>query len=387
MEQQRRISPPQLPATSPASSSPLSGINEDLYELLQSTTTTRTPTCFPDVAHIPKMEPELGDFMGSSSYTTWGAAQLGATHLGTQLYNSNNSVMDNSSSLTCLTNFIQQGTQQLPDIATQFATYTPPPAASAGSGAQIQALRDFMVYGNMVPTMAPSPPFSSSAMSSRATTPVAANGAALGFYHQLDEVDGMQHVVATSIGSSSCIPMPSLAYRALCSEIYASTTERSPHRSQFQRENHILAERQRREEMNEKFSALRAMIPKATKKDKASIVGDTIDYVLELEKRLKQLQACKDTASGGGVFVNKAGSLKRKSPYGSRCEDGVMGGGGGSSSETTNAREVNVNVSAAESPVREAHSAASSPSDQITAESKPVCLVCEISSHTSVGQI
>jgi hypothetical protein len=54
-----------------------------------------------------------------------------------------------------------------------------------------------------------------------------------------------------------------MAYRSLCSEIYA--TERSPHRSQFQRENHILAERQRREEMNEKFSALRAMIPKATK--------------------------------------------------------------------------------------------------------------------------
>jgi hypothetical protein len=183
------------------------------------------------------MEPELGDFMGGSY--AWGAP---ATQLS---YN-----VPAVDSLACLTSYAAPSASQLaalPDVTSQFA-YTPPPA---GGAPQIQALRDFMVYGNLAggPGTLPSFP---AAVSSRATTPVAATGALGGFY-QLDDVG---------------VADMSLAYRALCSEIYA--TERSPHRSQFQRENHILAERQRREEMNEKFSALRAMIPKATKKDKAS---------------------------------------------------------------------------------------------------------------------
>ncbi|EFJ20751.1 hypothetical protein SELMODRAFT_418047 [Selaginella moellendorffii] len=81
-----------------------------------------------------------------------------------------------------------------------------------------------------------------------------------------------------------------LAYQALC-QAELMRSEKTPHRTQFQRENHILAERQRREEMNEKFTALKALLPKSTKKDKASIVGETINYVLELEKKLKELQS------------------------------------------------------------------------------------------------
>lgn len=67
-------------------------------------------------------------------------------------------------------------------------------------------------------------------------------------------------------------------------------TGRSGQRTKVQRENHILAERQRREEMNDKFCVLRSLINKSSKKDKASIVGDTIDYILELEKQVKFLQ-------------------------------------------------------------------------------------------------
>jgi hypothetical protein len=196
------------------------------------------------------MEPELGDFMGGSY--AWGAP---ATQLS---YN-----VPAVDSLACLTSYAAPSASQLaalPDVTSQFA-YTPPPA---GGAPQIQALRDFMVYGNLAggPGTLPSFP---AAVSSRATTPVAATGALGGFY-QLDDV-GVADAAAL-LGPPPKAQDMSLAYRALCSEIYA--TERSPHRSQFQRENHILAERQRREEMNEKFSALRAMIPKATKKDKAS---------------------------------------------------------------------------------------------------------------------
>jgi hypothetical protein len=95
----------------------------------------------------------------------------------------------------------------------------------------------------------------------------------------------------------------------------------------------------------------------------ASIVGDTIDYVLELEKRLKQLQACRDTASGAGFFK----SLKRKSPYGG--EDGALESPkpGGSSSETGLQRDPG-------SPSGR-DSAVSSPSDQVTEEPKLVRLL------------
>ncbi|KAG0603549.1 hypothetical protein M758_10G101800 [Ceratodon purpureus] len=370
MEQRRIGHAHQTPPPPPSSS--LLGIGEELYELLQGSTrstqsSNSTAKCITNPSpasplffdHIPKMEPELGDFMGSSY--TWGAP-------ATQLYN-----VASVDSLACLTNYTTPNATHLtplPDVTSQFA-YTPAPAPGAAGTAspQIQALRDFMVYGNLaagpgtmgsMPAM-PSPTMTSfsSAVSSRSTTPVAANGG-MGFY-QLDDVGVAD---AGMLAGAPKAQDMSLAYRALCSEIYA--TERSPHRSQFQRENHILAERQRREEMNEKFSALRAMIPKATKKDKASIVGDTIDYVLELEKRLKQLQACKDTASGTGFFK----SLKRKSPYGSRGggEDGALESPkpGGSSSETTHQRDPG-----SPSPIRESRdSAVSSPSDQITEESK-----------------
>lgn len=145
---------------------------------------------------------------------------------------------------------------------------------------QLQALRDFMAYGNNnnVNAIGAGPQLHA--------TPNLAAGALGGppmFLHLGDEscspgtssllqqLPGMPggQMQRTFVGDnsspniSSCKP-DMMAYRALCqSDLFA--TERSPHRTQFQRENHILAERQRREEMNEKFSALRAMIPKATK--------------------------------------------------------------------------------------------------------------------------
>ncbi|KAH7283804.1 hypothetical protein KP509_34G024700 [Ceratopteris richardii] len=68
------------------------------------------------------------------------------------------------------------------------------------------------------------------------------------------------------------------------------STSRSGPRNKMQRENHILAERQRREEMNQKFCLLRTLVNKAPKRDKASIVKDAIDYIMELEARVKLLQ-------------------------------------------------------------------------------------------------
>ncbi|KAE8713770.1 Transcription factor MYC4 [Hibiscus syriacus] len=50
--------------------------------------------------------------------------------------------------------------------------------------------------------------------------------------------------------------------------------------------NHVEAERQRREKLNQRFYALRAVVPNVSKMDKASLLGDAISYINELRRKL-----------------------------------------------------------------------------------------------------
>nr|BAM84238.1 bHLH transcription factor [Dahlia pinnata] len=54
--------------------------------------------------------------------------------------------------------------------------------------------------------------------------------------------------------------------------------------------NHVLAERRRREKLNERFIILRTLVPLVTKMDKASILGDTIEYVKQLRNKVQDLE-------------------------------------------------------------------------------------------------
>ncbi|KAK7309621.1 hypothetical protein RJT34_06503 [Clitoria ternatea] len=58
--------------------------------------------------------------------------------------------------------------------------------------------------------------------------------------------------------------------------------------------NHVEAERQRREKLNQRFYALRAVVPNVSKMDKASLLGDAISYITELKKKLQSLESDKD---------------------------------------------------------------------------------------------
>ncbi|PUZ77231.1 hypothetical protein GQ55_1G353400 [Panicum hallii var. hallii] len=49
-------------------------------------------------------------------------------------------------------------------------------------------------------------------------------------------------------------------------------------------------ERERREQLNVKYGALRSLFPNPTKNDRASIVGDAIEYINELNRTLKELK-------------------------------------------------------------------------------------------------
>ncbi|KAG0616648.1 hypothetical protein M758_5G131500 [Ceratodon purpureus] len=55
--------------------------------------------------------------------------------------------------------------------------------------------------------------------------------------------------------------------------------------------NHMMAERRRRVKQKENFSALRTLVPIISKADKASILGDAIVYIKDLQERIRELES------------------------------------------------------------------------------------------------
>lgn len=54
--------------------------------------------------------------------------------------------------------------------------------------------------------------------------------------------------------------------------------------------DHILRERQRRDDMTSKFAVLESLLPTGVKRDRSTIVDDSIEYVKNLHHRIKSLQ-------------------------------------------------------------------------------------------------
>eukprot|EP00246_Nothoceros_aenigmaticus_P003503 TRINITY_DN14672_c0_g1_i1.p1 TRINITY_DN14672_c0_g1~~TRINITY_DN14672_c0_g1_i1.p1 ORF type:complete len:657 (-),score=134.09 TRINITY_DN14672_c0_g1_i1:653-2623(-) len=54
--------------------------------------------------------------------------------------------------------------------------------------------------------------------------------------------------------------------------------------------NHVQAERQRREKLNQRFYALRSVVPNVSKMDKASLLGDAIAYIKDLQTKLQDME-------------------------------------------------------------------------------------------------
>ena len=54
--------------------------------------------------------------------------------------------------------------------------------------------------------------------------------------------------------------------------------------------NHVEAERQRREKMNQRFYALRAVVPNVSRMDKASLLADATSYIEELRSKVQSLE-------------------------------------------------------------------------------------------------
>ncbi|CAJ1965240.1 unnamed protein product [Sphenostylis stenocarpa] len=65
--------------------------------------------------------------------------------------------------------------------------------------------------------------------------------------------------------------------------------------------NHVEAERQRREKLNQRFYALRSAVPNVSKMDKASLLSDAVYYINELKAKISQLEAALETKQEAAV--------------------------------------------------------------------------------------
>ncbi|XP_065875550.1 transcription factor bHLH93 [Euphorbia lathyris] len=78
----------------------------------------------------------------------------------------------------------------------------------------------------------------------------------------------------------------------------------------------LMAERRRRKRLNDRLSMLRSIVPKISKMDRTSILGDTIDYMKELLDRISKLQEEEEEEEGeeGVNEANLINTLKEVKP-------------------------------------------------------------------------
>ncbi|WVZ12050.1 hypothetical protein V8G54_016580 [Vigna mungo] len=74
----------------------------------------------------------------------------------------------------------------------------------------------------------------------------------------------------------------------------------------------LMAERRRRKRLNDRLSMLRSIVPKISKMDRTSILGDTIDYMKELLERIGKLQ--EEEMEEGTNHINLLGNSKELKP-------------------------------------------------------------------------
>ncbi|KAD7116952.1 hypothetical protein E3N88_04220 [Mikania micrantha] len=64
-----------------------------------------------------------------------------------------------------------------------------------------------------------------------------------------------------------------------------------PNSSRFRPVSHVEAERQRRKKLNQRFYALRSVVPNVSRMDKASLLSDAVCYINQLKEKVKHLES------------------------------------------------------------------------------------------------
>ncbi|KAL1547774.1 hypothetical protein AAHA92_16090 [Salvia divinorum] len=80
--------------------------------------------------------------------------------------------------------------------------------------------------------------------------------------------------------------------------------------------HHMISERKRREKLNESFQILRSFLPPGTKKDKASVLSSTVEYMSSLKSRAAEL------AERNRILVSQIDSVKKSESGGDEVGSG-----------------------------------------------------------------
>ncbi|XP_020224006.1 transcription factor MYC2 [Cajanus cajan] len=77
--------------------------------------------------------------------------------------------------------------------------------------------------------------------------------------------------------------------------------------------NHVEAERQRREKLNHRFYALRAVVPNVSRMDKASLLSDAVDYINQLKAKIELLESQQQRETNKKVKTEMADTTDNQS--------------------------------------------------------------------------
>ncbi|XP_047945795.1 putative transcription factor bHLH041 [Salvia hispanica] len=107
--------------------------------------------------------------------------------------------------------------------------------------------------------------------------------------------------------------------------------------------HHMISERKRREKLNESFQILRSFLPPGTKKDKASVLSSTVEYMSSLKSRVAEL------AEQNQILESRIGSVKKSESGGDEIGNGErvsveISPSSSSSSSTSEARFLDLRV-------------------------------------------
>ncbi|KAI3519351.1 hypothetical protein L1887_08392 [Cichorium endivia] len=105
------------------------------------------------------------------------------------------------------------------------------------------------------------------------------------------------------------IPKEEISFNELLGSIELPKRVSSTRRNHRQAQEHVLAERKRRERLTQRFMGLSALLPEIKKMDKAAVLEDASKYIKHLQNRVKELEEA--SVTGKNIIQESVASMKK----------------------------------------------------------------------------